>query len=410
MFFGRESFLMKIGLFTQNVRKGGLDTFIVNLLGHWSEDQEAVLFCNQSHPGLAELRKALSHRVEIVAYDFLIAQDLAEQVSGLPAPARAFLRALFWLLGFPYMVWQIRRLFRRHPCERMMVVNGGYPGGDACLAATLAWAGLGNGQPRAWHNFHNLTLPYPQNPLRSFKERWIDRRVAQSAAGLVTVSAACLATLRERLPLLGLEGRFIHNGVEPLETVRGPSLRAELCLPESSRLVLMLAVYEARKGHAFIFEAMQTVVANDDQAYLLVCGDGSESEMTRVQQMLEDSPCCNRIILQGYRRDVGNLLAQADVLAIPSQAQESFGYSAIEAMFCGLPVVATDVGGLPEVVEHGRTGLIVARDDATGFGRALGSLLSDPARREALGEAGRVRARERFCVGSMAAQYRSLLE
>ena len=392
------------------MRKGGLDTFIVNLLGHWSADRYIVLFCNQSHPGLADLREALSPKVEIVAYDFLIAQDLAERVAGLPVPARALLRGLFWLLGFPYMVWRIRRLFRRHPCDRMMVVNGGYPGGDACLAATLAWAGLSGGLPRAWHNFHNLTLPYPQNPWRRFKERWIDRRVAQSAAGLVTVSAACLATLRERPLLFGPERRFIHNGVEPLEAVRGPSLRAELGLPESARLVLMLAVYEARKGHAFLFEAMRAVVANDDQAYLLVCGDGSESEMTRVRQLLADSPCRDRIILQGHRRDVGNLLAQVDVLAIPSQAQESFGYTAVEAMSCGLPVVTTDVGGLPEVVDHSRTGLVVARDDATGFGRALSGLLSDPARRRALGEAGRVCARESFSVGRMAAQYRSLLE
>ncbi len=401
---------MKIGLFTQNVRKGGLDTFIVNLLSHWSADRDILLFCNQSHPGLADLREALSPRVEIVAYDFLIAQDLAERVAGLPAPMRTFLRGLFWLLGFPYMLWSIRRLFRRHPCERLMVVNGGYPGGDACLAATLAWAGLGKGLPLAWHNFHNLTLPYPPNPWRRFKERWIDRRVAQSTAGLVTVSEACLATLRERPLLLGPKRRFIHNGVEPLEAARGPSLRAELGLPETVRLVLMLAVYEARKGHTFLFEAMREVVANDDQAYLLVCGDGSEAEMARVRQLLAGSPCRDRIILQDHRRDVGNLLAQADVLAIPSQAQESFGYTAVEAMSCGLPVVATDVGGLPEVVEHGRTGLIVARDDAAGFGRALSGLLSDSARRQALGEAGRVCARERFSVERMAAQYRSLLE
>lgn len=400
---------MKIGFFTQNIRKGGLDTFIVNLLSHWSADQDIVLFCNRSHPGLTELQELLSSRVEIVAYDFLIAQDLAEQVAGRPLPVRALLRGMFWLFGFPYMLWCIRRLFRRHACDRLMVINGGYPGGDACLAATVAWAGLAPGRPRAWHNFHNLTLPYSTKPWRRMKEAWIDRLVARSTAGFVTVSAACLATLRERPRLLRAEGRFIHNGLKPLNTTQGTSLRTELGLPESASLVLMLAVYEPRKGHAFIFDAMREVVARESQSYLLVCGDGSTTEMEHVRQLLQDSPCRDRIILQAYRRDVANLLSQVDVLAIPSQEQESFGYTAVEAMSCGLPVVSTDVGGLPEVVEHGQTGLVVARNDAAGFGRALSDLLSDPVRRQTMGEAGKARAQKMFSVEQMAIKYMQLV-
>ena len=401
---------MKIGFFTQNVRKGGLDTFLINLLSHWREEDDVVLFCNRSHPGLADLQRELGPRIEIVTYDFLVAQDLHERVARYGRPIRVLLKGLFWVMGFPYLVQSVRDLLRVHPCDRLLIVNGGYPGGDACLAANVAWARMGNGKPQAWHNFHNLTLPYAANPMRRLKERWIDALVARSAAGFVTVSAACLETLKERPGLLGENRRFIHNGMMPNEPLTAPSLRAELGLTESVELVLMLAVYEQRKGHAFLFEAMKEVVAHNPQAYLLVCGDGSPADVERVRRLRDECPCHDRIILQNHREDVASLLSQVDVLAVPSQSQESFGYMALEAMYCGLAVVCTDVGGLPEVVENGRTGLVVSRNDAIGFGRALSDLLSDSVRRHALGKAGRDRACRHFSVERMTNQYMALME
>ncbi len=401
---------MKIGFFTQNVRKGGLDTFLINLLNHWREDDEIVLFCNRSHPGLVDLQRALEPRIEIVTYDFLVAHDLFERVARYSKPVQLLFKAVFWVFGFPYLVQSISRLFSCHPCDRLMIVNGGYPGGDACLAATLAWARIGKGKPKAWHNFHNLTLPYSASPWRRFKERWVDFFIARSVAGFVTVSAACLKTLKERPVLLDVNGRFIHNGLMPLGPPTGLSLRDELDLPESAALVLMLAVYEQRKGHAFIFEAMEEVAAHNAQAYLLVCGDGSPADIERVRVLRDRSPCRDHIILQSHREDVIRLLSQADILAVPSQSQESFGYMALEAMSCGVAVVCTDVGGLPEVVENGRTGLVVSRNDAVGFGLALADLLSDPVHRHALGEAGRARASRNFSVKSMANKYMALME
>lgn len=401
---------MKVGFFTQNIRKGGLDTFLINLLNHWREDDDIVLFCNRSHPGLVDLQRGLDVRIEIVTYDFLVANDLHERVVGYSKPVRVLLKGVFWVLGFPYLVQSVRRLISNHPCDRLLVVNGGYPGGDACLAATVAWASIGNGKSQAWHNFHNMTLPYSTNPWRKFKERLIDFLVARSAAGFVTVSAACLETLKVRPVLQGANGRFIHNGMAPLRPSAYQPLRAELDLPDSAELVLMLAVYEERKGHAFIFEAMLELTARNPNAFLLVCGDGSLAEIERVRTLRDESPCRDRILLQSHREYVARLLSQVDVLAVPSQSQESFGYMALEAMYCGLAVVCTDVGGLPEVVENGRTGLVVSRTDAIGFGRALSDLLSDPVRRHALGEAGRERACRYFSVERMTTQYMALME
>ena len=400
---------MKIGFFTQNVRRGGLDTFLINLLNSWRVTDDLVLFCNRSHPGLVDLKRELSARVEIVEYDFLTAQDLHDHMVSYAKPVRSFVKGLFWVLGFPYLVHSARHVMMRYPCERLLIVNGGYPGGDACLAAAVAWAR--SGKPKAWHNVHNQTMPYPSNLMRRMKECWIDKRVARSVAGFVAVSASCLQTLEKRSVLLGAKDRFIHNGMPPPnEPLSGVPLRLELGLPETAELILMLAVYEPRKGHSFMFEAMQALAKRRSQAYLLVCGDGSPAEYARVLALRDQSPCRDRILLRGHRTDVAFLLTQVQILAVPSQAYESFGYMALEAMNKGLPVVCTDVGGLPEVVENERTGFVISKDDVTGFAEALELLLAQPIKRRVMGAAGKARADELFSVESMTDQYITLLK
>jgi glycosyltransferase involved in cell wall biosynthesis len=95
------------------------------------------------------------------------------------------------------------------------------------------------------------------------------------------------------------------------------------------------------------------------------------------------------------------------VSVIPS-LEEGFGIPAAEAMGCETPVVASDAGGLPEVVEHGVTGLIVPRGDATALAEAIGSLLADPVRRARMGRAGRERALRLFDWDRSAEQFEQI--
>lgn len=400
---------MRVGFFTQNVQKGGLDTFIACLLRNWSDDDELILFCNLSHPGLEDLRIQLIPKVKIVAYDFPISQDLHMHLNSSPVSIQLIARVAFWMFGFPYMIRQIRKLLQRYYCDRLMVINGGYPGGDACQAATVAWARLCDDRPRAWHNFHNLTLPYSLNPLRWLKEHWIDFQVARSAAGFVTVSQACLETLKNRPLLLRSSQKFIYNGIDPMKQDVINPIKSELGLPESAKLVLMLAVFEKRKGHAFLFDAMCKVVGRYENAWLLVCGSGSGEDLDRVNNLRNSSLCRDHILLLGHRKDIGNLLSQSDVLVIPSQSQESFGYTAVEAMSYGLPVVTTNIGGLPEVVKNGFTGIVVESDDVCGFADAVFDVLTNESRRQNMGSAGRAEAFSRFSATRMAQEYQLLL-
>jgi glycosyltransferase involved in cell wall biosynthesis len=125
----------------------------------------------------------------------------------------------------------------------------------------------------------------------------------------------------------------------------------------------------------------------------LIVGDGPDRPA--VERELRDGGVEDRVELTGERGDVPRLLADADVFVLSSRS-ECMPISVLEAMAAGLPVVATAVGGLPEMVVDGETGLLVEPGDAEGMGRALARLAADPETRARMGAAGRRRVEERF--------------
>jgi L-malate glycosyltransferase len=400
---------VRTAFFTQNVKKGGLDTFLVNLLLHWPSTDSITLFCNRSHPGLADLRTRVPKHVEVVPYDFLIAQDIETRFADRSWVVRLMVKVLFGLAGMPYLVFKARQLFGAAHLDRLMVVNGSYPGGDACIGATMAWATLQPGR-LAWHNVHNLAIPYHRSVLRRMKERAIDWMMARSVAGFIGVSSSCIESLSIRSGLNGCRKVFVYNGIEPVNSEQTSSLREELSLPAGAQIVLMLAVYEPRKGHDFMIRVMQDVVAAVPEAYLLVCGDGTEKERQVVQNLRAMSPVAAHVVLQPHRPDIGNVMGQVQVLVAPSQSYESFGYTVAEAMACALPAVVTNVGGLPEVVEDGVTGYVVSPQDGREFAAKIVYLLRNEALRHHMGQMGLKRFEEHFLAERMTREYVNLAD
>ena len=146
-------------------------------------------------------------------------------------------------------------------------------------------------------------------------------------------------------------------------------------------------------------------------AQLLLVGDGPDQRACREEVLRQGLQ--GRVRFLGARDELPELLAPADAFVLAS-AEESFGLSALEAMACGTPVVATAVGGVPEVVVHGETGLLSPADDLEAFAANLRALLFDPARSRAMGAAARRHAEERFgrdaVVSLYEALYRRVLE
>jgi glycosyltransferase involved in cell wall biosynthesis len=161
------------------------------------------------------------------------------------------------------------------------------------------------------------------------------------------------------------------------------------------------------KDHATLLSAFRTVVERLPDAELWLAGNGPLRDAIRRRAAAELPPRCFRFMEP--KRDIEPWLHAAGVLALPS-IREALPNVVLEAMATGLPVVATDAGGLPEAVENERTGLVVPAGDSRRLAEAILRLLSDARLRESFGRAGRLRAERLFDIATMVRRHEEVFE
>jgi N-acetyl-alpha-D-glucosaminyl L-malate synthase BshA len=143
-------------------------------------------------------------------------------------------------------------------------------------------------------------------------------------------------------------------------------------------------------------------VAQERPAQLVLVGDGPDR--SQAEWLAHDLGIQSRVHFLGKQESVNELLALADLFLMPSQ-MESFGLAALEAMACKVPSIATRVGGVPELIDDGVTGLLFAVGDVEGMAAGALSLLNDPQRLNEMREAARETARKRFCANLVVPRY-----
>jgi glycosyltransferase involved in cell wall biosynthesis len=197
--------------------------------------------------------------------------------------------------------------------------------------------------------------------------------------------------------------RVIPNSVDAdgLVGARAGDLRAELGLPAGCPLVLSVGRLSAEKGPRDLVEAARLVTNERPDVYSVVLGDGRER--ARLERQARRLALNERLVFAGFREDARRLIAQADVLALPSLT-EGLPNVVLEAFAAGVPVVATGVGGVPELVRDGENGWLVPPADAGGLASALVAALSDPDERARRGAAGQALVRGRYTFAAQAAQ------
>lgn len=407
---------MKIIVFMENNQHGGLDTFCSTLLNAWPDpDDHFVFVCNESHPGQDVLRQSITRQCEFVLHATPLSWVLSKTLFGwLPGSLRRVTQPFLRVLLYPHQRRTLRRLLKGFDADALLVMNGGFPGGESCRIANIAWADFADQEQarRNIHNFHNYAVP----PRLGFGwyENGLDRKLALAARRLISVSRSCAESLRVREAFReSVAIEHIYNGIaavtEESEHAAVPDLRADLGIGDAP-LCIILANYEERKGHRFLFEAFARVAEVMPQAHLVACGGGSEQEKQAVVDARREFAPSANIHLLGFVPGGPQLIDQVDVVTISSQSFESFGLTAVEGMRRGVPVVATAVGGLPEVLgSEGQGGVTVASDDPKAFGDQILRFLQDPELRQRVGEKGRVRAETLFTAERMAQDYHRVM-
>lgn len=390
---------MKISLITENFFKGGMDTVIVELCNHWpNPDDELTIFCNESHPGIATYKAKITRPVTVVAHSWPVFATAQARI-----PRKWWRKFLIPFLKYgllAYHILKFRRVIKDSGCEAVLVVNGGYPGGDSCRAAAIAGM-LHTGRGSVVCNVHNLACPSPR--ALYWLEYFVDRLVAASCKTMLVVSDAVRQSFSARP---GIEGRcpveVVYNGLAPLQRC-GPDAKNLFAIHSGEQYLLMLCTYEKRKGHEYIIRAFQQIHKVHKGVPLVFCGYGSQEEMQQAASHITED-VKPHIHLLPFLPEPGNLLSGAYLLLSGSQEFESFGLTIIEAGCLGVPAVVTDVGGMPEVVLDEVTGYVADHRDPDAFARRVCALLENPGLRQQMGLAAQARA-QTFTPDRMAAQY-----
>jgi glycosyltransferase involved in cell wall biosynthesis len=235
--------------------------------------------------------------------------------------------------------------------------------------------------------------------------RYVDRAFARPARRLIAISDAVRAFL-ERAGHDPAKLVTIRYGLDELPAAPSDPTPAQAGVPADAPLAVAVGRLITQKDHATMLRAFARVHGNLPEARLAILGSGPLEAETRA--LTAELGLAEAVVLPG-RTDIRDWLERANVF-VHSSRWEGFGIVLLEAMLAGLPIVATRVSAVPEVVVEGETGMLVAVGDDAGLATHLESLLTDAEQAASLGEAGRQRALTEFSVGGMAESTLALYE
>jgi len=268
------------------------------------------------------------------------------------------------------------------------------------IAALLAG---GARPPIVVHTFHGHVLRGYFGRITTFGFRTLERWLARTTTALIAVSPEVRDDLvalhvapasKFTVVRLGIDlGRRVDN-----DDAQRRESRRQMGLHEDAFVVGWVGRMTAVKRTESVVRALQKLVERGVDAYAVLVGDGPDRE--RLERHAHELGVIKRCLFLGYQVDVAPFYDAIDVLLLPS-INEGTPVSVIESLAASRPVVATRVGGIPDVVRDGVDGFLVDSDDPDALAAPLAELAADPERRARMGEAGRARVVERYAVGRL---------
>lgn len=230
-----------------------------------------------------------------------------------------------------------------------------------------------------------------------------DQRFLRFVNHFVFVSLDSWKRFSYRVPKA--RGSVLYDGIAPPQPTRNPAeFRAELCaemkIPQNAVLIGMTARVSPQKDYETLIEAAKIVVGKHSEAFFIIAGDNSTHPVYRehyahLLALLSEAGLETHFRFLGFRSDVADLLHAFDIFVLSTHL-EGLPLAVLEAMACRKPVTATAIDGVPELIDHGRSGFLVPHGDAAPLARHLCELIESPALAFEIGTAAAERVRENF--------------
>lgn len=360
-----------------NFDVGGLEKVVIDLINHLDRDRFDVSAVCLDGRGKLFDRLEMDDRAKLALDKF----------PALHTSVGTFAPSVFWKLR-SFLAQRNVSIVHAHNVAPL--VYGG-------IASRLGWR-----RPTVVYSEHNQIYSASKSARRKFIF------YVHLADQVVAVSHDLERTLRSKVhPVQPL--RVIHNGIDGsrFAMTEGEDVRRELNVTPDQVLIGTGVVLSAQKGIAYLLHAAKAVLAKEPRATFAIAGDGPlRADLERMASDLGLGP---RLRFLGYRADMPQVISALDIYVLPS-LWEGLPLALLEAMAMGKPIVATDAGGNPEIVEDGVNGYIVPKRDAGALQRALVQTCRDDAFRKRVRAVNRAKFDTQFSLEAMVRAHERLYE
>lgn len=238
-----------------------------------------------------------------------------------------------------------------------------------------------------------------------YKAMFINPIMAMLTPAIVAISSATKEALVKYEFIPGKKIRVIYNGIRPLQRddLEVQKVRDSLGIPKEAFVIGTVSRLDPVKNQGMMLRAFREFAGKRTNTYLLMVGDGPDKE--KLLLLANEYGISERTIFTGFINNPVHYLSAMNVFLLSSHT-EGTSMTLLEAMSLEIPAVATRVGGNPEIIEDGVTGMLIEPDMASPFATAIDKLYQDPVLRQRMGKAARQRFDERFSASAMIYQYR----
>ena len=397
---------MNIIIWNECYISGGADWSLIDLIISWPQkDDNFTIYINKSHEGFDLISSKTTGHAKIKS--FLFVNEVTELIIGsrwikripemLKNPIRSIIKIITFL-ATPFIFWS---LISKKECDILLLNNGGYPGGLSNYIISLI-AKLKNVSKRFM-----IVRNFPDCGRKSFTV--VNMISNYSLTKIITVSDSLRwemlhkTTIRKELLIR------IHNGISINNKLEEDKKNIISRKYKDNLFAAIIGTLEDRKGHEILFRAWVFIKEIFPESKLLVIGSSKSGDKIRLEKVAHNLNISESIVWIEYVSNIGKYYNYVDVVVMPSQNFESFGRVCAEAMAFKKPIVASNVGGIPEIIEHGEDGYLFKHDDPYELAKIIIELFSSIKLRDRIGKQGFKKYNNYFTAQIMAKEYADLM-